>query len=57
MIDIFTVVMPHVLMAIAVWRLLGRDELDNDPILPSPTSTLVRRTKNKAMRGEETPGA
>lgn len=57
MIDIFTVVMPHVLMAIAAWRLLHTDELDNDPILPSPKRTLVRRNAKKPMRGQETPRA
>ena len=27
MIDIFTVVVPHVLMAIAIWHLIHRDDL------------------------------
>ena len=35
MIDKFTIFLPHVLMAIAVWRLLHRDDLDDDPSLPS----------------------
>ncbi len=34
MIDIFTVIVPHALMALAVWRLLARDDLDQDPHLP-----------------------
>jgi len=57
MIDIFTVVVPHLLMAIAIWRLLGRDDLDNDPILPNIKSVLVRRKPIAAPRGEDTPGA
>jgi hypothetical protein len=57
MIDIFTVVMPHVLMAIAVWRLLHNDALDNDPILPASRSELVRQKMKKAARGGDTPGA
>lgn len=57
MIDIFTVVVPHMLMAIAVWRLLANDELDNDPILPSSKRTLVRRKGNTPTRGQETPRA
>ena len=42
MIDIFTVVLPHVLMAIAVWRLISRDDLDFDPILPGSADALAR---------------
>ncbi|WP_292933837.1 hypothetical protein [Novosphingobium sp. PASSN1] len=56
MIDIFTVVVPHVLMAIAVWRLLARDDLDNDPILPGIKSALARRG-GKTAPGEGSPDA
>jgi hypothetical protein len=42
MIDIFTVLVPHVLMALAIWRLLARDELDFDPILPGTAEALER---------------
>lgn len=45
MIDIFTVVVPHVLMAIAVWRLLTRDDLDHDPILPDTRQIAARRKR------------
>lgn len=34
MIDKFTLFLPHLLMAIAVWRLLRRADLDDDPSLP-----------------------
>lgn len=34
MIDKFTLFLPHLLMAIAVLRLLRRADLDNDPSLP-----------------------
>ncbi|MBX9886115.1 MAG: hypothetical protein K2X68_14215 [Novosphingobium sp.] len=57
MIDIFTVVVPHVLMAIAVWRLLHNDALDHDPILPGYRSLRARRKTNTPMGGGETPGA
>ncbi|GEO01462.1 hypothetical protein NSE01_32940 [Novosphingobium sediminis] len=40
MIDIFTVVLPHVLMAIAVWRLLHRDDLDTDPVITDTGEAL-----------------
>lgn len=35
MIDQFTLLLPHLLMALAIWRLLHRDDLDDDPSLPS----------------------
>lgn len=35
MIDQFTLFLPHLLMALAIWRLLHRDDLDDDPSLPS----------------------
>lgn len=34
MIDIFSILLPHGLMALAVWRLLHRDDIDEDPMLP-----------------------
>lgn len=36
MIDKITILVPHVLMAIAIWRLLQRDDLDHDPNFPAP---------------------
>lgn len=57
MIDIITVVVPHMLMAIAVWRLLHRDDLDNDPILPGRERGLMGRKGKQAIPGEGTPGA
>lgn len=57
MIDIFTVVVPHVLMAIAIWRLLGRDDLDNDPILPGAKRALARSSAGTEGPGEDAPRA
>lgn len=57
MIDIFTVVVPHALMAIAVWRLLLRDDLDDDPILPGRKSGFARRKAGSAPDGGDAPGA
>lgn len=42
MIDHFTVVLPHALMAIAIWRLISREDLDFDPILPGTAEALAR---------------
>ena len=33
MIDKFTIFLPHLLMALMVWRLLRRDDLDHDPVI------------------------
>lgn len=57
MIDIITVVVPHMLMAIAVWRLLHRDDLDQDPILPGPERGLMGRKGKQSLRGDERPRA
>ena len=57
MIDIFTVVLPHVLMAIAVWHLLHRDDLDQDPSMPGFRGILKRRKPGAPKPGEGTPGA
>jgi hypothetical protein len=57
MIDNFTVVLPHMLMAIAIWRLLSRDDLDFDPILPGTAEALARlkRGFSSAKRHEGKP--
>lgn len=34
MIDMLALAIPHFVMAIAVWRLVHRADLDNDPALP-----------------------
>lgn len=59
MIDIFTVVVPHVLMGLAVWRLLHRDDLDHDSMLPAPESAFsrARRGRRKAAGQNGGPGA
>jgi hypothetical protein len=56
MIDIFTVVVPHVLMAIAVWRLLTRDDLDHDPILPDTRQIAARRQHGPGPGPGQAPG-
>ena len=34
MVDIFALGIPHLLLALAAWRLLLRDDLDNEPPPP-----------------------
>lgn len=36
MIDLLALAIPHFVMAIAVWRLVKRADLDDDPALPRP---------------------
>lgn len=54
MIDKFTVFLPHLLMAIAVWRLLKRDDLDDDPSLPARRVPFrARRAKADGSEGDD----
>jgi len=43
MIDILTVLLPHALMALAVWNLIHRQDLDDDPALPARKRPLIKR--------------
>ena len=36
MVDFFSLALTHVLMALAAWRLLTRDDLDRDGAAPDP---------------------
>lgn len=36
MVDNFSLAVAHILIAIAVWRLLARDDLDADPPVEKP---------------------
>lgn len=46
MIDKFTIFLPHLLMALVIWRVLQRPDLDDDPSLPN------RRTPFREKRAE-----
>ncbi len=37
MIDLLALAIPHFVMAVAVWRLVRRADLDDDPALPKRT--------------------
>ncbi|HQS97943.1 hypothetical protein [Novosphingobium sp. 17-62-19] len=52
MIDKLTLFLPHMLMAIAVWRLLKRNDLDDDPSLPS-RRVPFRQTRSKPPGGDD----
>ena len=54
MIDQFTLLLPHLLMAVAIWRLLHRDDLDDDPSLPSrkmPFRPKHEKSDGKSLKG------
>ncbi|WP_295530811.1 hypothetical protein [Novosphingobium sp. Chol11] len=55
MIDIFTVIVPHALMALAIWRLLPRDDLDQDPHLPVKADMFRQKRPLKAERAHPKP--
>jgi hypothetical protein len=57
MIDIFTVVLPHVLMVIAIWRLLRRDDLDSDDLTPRSKGFPTQRKPKPPLHGKGAPGA
>ena len=42
MIDLLALAVPHFVMAIAVWRLVQRADLDDDPALPGPEKQIVK---------------
>jgi hypothetical protein len=45
MIDLLALAVPHFVMAIAVWRLTRRPDLDDDPALPRPDKSPLRKPK------------
>jgi len=49
MVDNLSIVLTHVLMAIALWRLLHRDDLDREV---SARALWQRRRDTEAKRGE-----
>jgi hypothetical protein len=42
MIDLFALAVPHFVMAIAVWRLVQRADLDDDPALPGREQPVAK---------------
>ncbi len=53
MIDKFTLFLPHLLMAIAVWRLLHRADLDDDPSLPSRKTPFRQKRETHDQGGRD----
>ena len=52
MIDKFTLFLPHLLMALMVWRLLRRDDLDADPaiIAANDAAEVPKRARRRRSR-------
>lgn len=53
MIDQFTLLLPHLLMGLAIWRLLHRGDLDDDPSLPSRKTPFRPKRVNSEDRAPE----
>lgn len=45
MIDLIAIAVPHLVLAIAVWRLVQRPDLDDDPMLPREAPTPAKRPR------------
>ncbi|MCW1987788.1 UNVERIFIED_ORG: hypothetical protein M2348_003538 [Sphingomonas sp. R1F5B] len=43
MIDKITIFVPHILMALMIWKLVHRADLDDDPALPNRRQPLMGR--------------
>jgi hypothetical protein len=41
MIDKITIFVPHILMALMIWKLVHRPDLDDDPALPNRRQPLL----------------
>ena len=52
MIDKFTIFLPHLLMALVIWRVLQRADLDDDPSLPSRKAPFRQPRENPAESGD-----
>jgi hypothetical protein len=52
MIDKFTIFLPHILMALMVWRLLLRDDLDVDPAIMAASKAMEvpKRTRRRRQK-------
>lgn len=48
MIDLVALAVPHFVMAVAVWRLTRRPDLDDDPALPRRERPPPRRAREGA---------
>jgi hypothetical protein len=45
MIDKITIFVPHILMALMIWALVRREDLDDDPALPNRRPSLLGRRR------------
>ena len=52
MIDKITIFVPHILMALAIWKLLHRADLDDDPALPNERKPLMGQRKPGTPRSD-----
>ncbi len=52
MIDNFALGLTHFLLAVGLWRVLVRPDLDRDPDEPVPPSGIARRLSRQTPRDE-----
>lgn len=50
MIDIFAILLHHGLMLLAIWRLVQREDLDSDPLLPQHQADGFRKAPARTER-------
>jgi hypothetical protein len=53
MIDKITIFLPHVLMALMIWKLVHRADLDDDPALPNRRQPLMGRRPRPPSADEQ----
>lgn len=53
MIDKITIFLPHVLMALMIWKLVHRADLDDDPALPNRRQPLMGRRPRAPAADEQ----
>lgn len=50
MIDKLTILLPHTLMALMIWRLMRRDDLDADPVIEKAREALALARRPQRRR-------
>jgi hypothetical protein len=57
MIDKITIFVPHILMALMIWKLVHRPDLDDDPALPNRRQSLLGRRAARFEADDRRPDA
>jgi hypothetical protein len=57
MIDKITIFVPHILMALMIWKLVHRPDLDDDPALPNRRQPLLGHRATRFEADDRRPDA